>query len=114
MSTVLGLLLRVVWIVSGLILLASFLFAITVAGLVWGLRYVWGQLTGKPITPFIFAKFSQSHGGQSGRSGNWGAFKSASDIWSNKAKEPLDQRMKTHEVTHDVTDVESRPSRSSD
>ncbi len=108
---VFSLMLRVVWVMSGLVLLASLLFAAAVAGLVWGMRSVWGRLTGKPVTPFIFTSFSQ------GRSTQWESFKSASDIWSAKAKEPQNQivqRAKSHEVANEVTDVESRPSRSSE
>jgi hypothetical protein len=66
----LRLLLRVVWVVAGLILLISFLFAGLIAVLVLAIRYAWARLTGRPVAPFIFSNFSQNSRTQ------WGQFKS--------------------------------------
>ena len=105
-AAVLRLLLRVVWVLGGLILLISFLFAVMVAVLALGIRYAWARLTGKPVTPFIFSTFSQNSRAQ------WGQFKSTTDSWTSKAAGQVDARLKARSVA-DVTDVESRPAHSS-
>lgn len=109
-AAVFSLLLRVVWVVFGLVLLASFVFAAIVALLLWGARYGWARLTGKPAKPFIFSSFSQ------GQRTQWGQFKSTTDSWTAKAKGQFSPEAHTHvgsDAVDDVTDVESRPSNSS-
>ncbi|MDO8457015.1 MAG: hypothetical protein Q7T07_08900 [Burkholderiaceae bacterium] len=106
-AAVLRLLLRLVWVMFGLVLLASFLFAALVAASVFGVRYLWARLTGKPVTPFIFSSFSQSSRAQ------WGQFKSTTDSWTSQVTGQVSPKLKTHAVAEDVTDVESRPARSS-
>lgn len=103
-AAVFRLLLRVVWVIFGLVLFTSFLFAAIIAASVLGVRYVWARLTGKPITPFIFGSFSQRQGAQ------WGQFKSTADAWTAKAKGQFSPKAKAHLSVADVTDVESRPS----
>lgn len=105
-AAVLRLLLRVVWVLGGLILLISFLFAVMVAVLALGIRYAWARLTGKPVKPFIFSTFSQNSRAQ------WGQFKSTTDSWTSKATGQRDPKLKARSAT-DVTDVESRPANSS-
>lgn len=109
-AAVLSAFLRIVWVLFGLVLLVSFLFAAVVAVVVLGVRYVWARLTGKPVAPFIFSSFSRRQGAQ------WGQFKSTADAWTAKAKAkakgPFSPAAKAHIRVADVTDVESRPSRS--
>jgi hypothetical protein len=105
-AAVLRLLLRVIWVLGGLILLVSFLFAAVVAALALGIRYAWARLTGKPVTPFIFSSFTQGQGMP------WGQFKSTADAWTAKATGPFNTKTKAPILVADVTDVESRPSKS--
>lgn len=111
-AAMLRLLLRVVWLMVGLVVLISFLFAALVAATVLGVRYLWARLTGKPVSPFVpfvFSSFSQRSRAQ------WGQFKSTTDGWTSQATgqpQPT-SKLKTHAVAEDVTDVESRPARSS-
>ena len=109
---VLRLLLRLVWVISGLILLSSLILAAVVAALVLGLRYGWARLTGKPVQPFIFSSFAQGQGTP------WGQFKSTTDAWTAKATGPFAgpfrSKAKDTPPIADVTDVESRPSKSSE
>lgn len=106
-AAVFRLFLRVVWVIFGLVVLASFLFAVVVAASVLCVRYVWARLTGQPTAPFIFSSFSQGQGTQ------WGQFKSTADAWTAKAKGQFSPKAKAHIPVADVTDVESRPSNSS-
>lgn len=111
-AAVLRLLLRLVWLMVGLVVLISFLFAALVAAAVLGARYLWARLMGKPVSPFVpfvFSSFSQRSRAQ------WGQFKSTTDGWTSQAtgqSQPT-SKLKTHALAEDVTDVESRPARSS-
>jgi hypothetical protein len=105
-AAVLRLLLRVIWVAVGLILLISFLFAALVVAMALGVRYVWARLTGKPVKPFIFSSFTQGQGMA------WGQFKSTADAWTAKATGPFSSKAKPPISVADVTDVESRPSKS--
>lgn len=110
-SAVMGLLLRVVWVILGLIVLCSFILAAILAALALGLRYVWARLTGKPVQPFIFTSFTQGQGMP------WGQFKSRTDEWTAKAAGQFGAKKQANPKdtlpVADVTDVESRPSKSS-
>ena len=107
-SAVFRLLLRIVWVICGLILLCSLMLAALVAALVLGLRYGWARLTGKPVKPFIFSSFTQ------GQRTPWGQFKSTTDAWTAKATGSFGAKAKAPQSVADVTDVESRPSKSSE
>lgn len=107
-SAALRLILRVVWVAAGLILLLSLMFAALVAGFILGVRYVWARLTGKAVAPFVFNSFTQ------GQSTRWGQFKSTTDAWTAKATGQFSAKDKTPISVADVTDVESRPSKSTE
>lgn len=111
-AAVFGLLLRVVWVICGLVLLGSFMMAALLAALVLGVRYAWARLTGKPVKPFIFSSFRQGQGM------SWGQFKSTADAWTTRATGPFGAKTTTKAKTSihltDVTDVESRPAKSSE
>ena len=109
-AAVLRLLLRLVWLIVGLVVLTSFLFAALVAAAVLGVRYLWARLTGQPVSPFVpfvFSSFSQRSRAQ------WGQFKSTTDGWTSRATGQPTSKLKTHAAAEDVTDVESRPASSS-
>lgn len=108
-AAVMRLLLRLVWLVLGLVALTSFLFAALVVVAVLGVRYLWAKLTGKPVTPFVpfvFSSFSQRS------REHWGQFKSARDGGTSQTTGQTTSKLKTHTVGDDVTDVESRPASS--
>jgi hypothetical protein len=46
-------LLRVVLVLIGLVFAASLAVAVLLLAVVWGLRYGWGRLTGRPVTPWV-------------------------------------------------------------
>lgn len=111
-SAVLRLLLRLVWLMVGLVVLTSFLFAALVAVAVLGVRYLWARLTGKPVSPFlpfVFSSFSQRSQAKWAR---WGQFKSTTDGWTSQATGQSASKLKTHAVADAVTDVESKPASS--
>lgn len=111
-SAVLRMLLRLVWLMVGLVVLTSFLFAALVAAAVLGARYLWAKLTGKPVSPFIpfvFSSFSQR---SQAKWAQWGQFKSTSEGWTSQATGQPASKLKTHAVADDVTDVESKPASS--
>jgi hypothetical protein len=115
-AAVLRLLLRLVWLMVGLVVLISFLFAALVAATVLGVRYLWARLMGKPVSPFVPFAFSSFSQRSQAKWTLWGQFKSATDGWTSQATgqpQPT-SKLKTHAVADDVTDVESRPARSSD
>ena len=107
-SAVFRLLLRIVWVICGLLLLSSLIIAAVVAALVLGLHYAWARLTGKPVQPFIFSSFTQGQGA------SWRQFKSKTDAWTANATGPFGLKTKAPLPVADVTDVESRPSKSTD
>ena len=46
-------LVRLVLFLLGLAFAVSLAFAVLLLALVWGLRYGWARLTGKPVTPWV-------------------------------------------------------------
>lgn len=107
-AAVLRLLLRLVWLVLGLVVLASFLFAALVATAVLGVRYLWARLTGKPVSPFVPYVFSRFTQRSQDNWNQWGRFKSTTGGWASQASGQSAAKLKTV-VAEDVTDVESRP-----
>ena len=48
-------LVRMLFVIAGLIFAASLLVMMLILLLVWSIRAIWGKLTGKPFVPFAFA-----------------------------------------------------------
>ena len=44
---------RVILLLLGLVFAASLAVAVMLLAAVWGVRYAWGRLTGKPVTPWM-------------------------------------------------------------
>lgn len=53
MQSLLGLLLRLVLLAAGLVFAAALLVGICFIAALWGLRYAWAKLTGRPVNPFV-------------------------------------------------------------
>ncbi|MGE0329958.1 MAG: hypothetical protein AB7P37_04640 [Ramlibacter sp.] len=53
MHTVFRFILRLVFLVAGLVFAASLALALLVLLAFWGLRMLWARLTGQPVTPFV-------------------------------------------------------------
>lgn len=53
MQGFLNLLLRLALLAAGLLFAAALLLAALLLVAVWGLRYLWARMTGRPVTPFI-------------------------------------------------------------
>lgn len=54
LKTILGLLLRIVLALMGLVFLLSLLAAGLLLLIFWGLRALWARLTGRPVQPLVF------------------------------------------------------------
>lgn len=70
MQTLFTLLIRLLLLAAGLVFAASLLVVMAVIAAVWGLRYAWARLTGRPVTPFVvrvdpFAGFGRVYRGRS-------------------------------------------------
>jgi hypothetical protein len=87
-------LLRLLFVVAGLIFALSLLVAMIVLLAVWGLRALWGKLTGRPVSPFVMR--------MNPRAGFDQVFKQA-DRQNQTADQPPRRKME------DVTDVEPKP-----
>jgi hypothetical protein len=60
--------LRVVLVLIGLVFAASLALAVLLLAAVWGLRYGWARLTGKPVTPWVM-RFNPRSGFERFRAG---------------------------------------------
>jgi hypothetical protein len=63
--------LRLVLLAAGLVFAASLVVVATVLLALWGLRYLWARLTGKPVAPLMFrvdprAGFGRVYRGEAG------------------------------------------------
>jgi membrane protein implicated in regulation of membrane protease activity len=86
LKTVLGLVLRALLLLMGLVFLLSLLAAALLLLVWWGVRALWARLTGRPVQPLVFTLL---------RRANWQRFHPrASD---------------SPAASSDVIDVESRP-----
>jgi hypothetical protein len=92
-------LLRLLFVVAGLIFALSLLVAMIVLLAVWALRALWGKLTGRPVNPFVMR--------MNPRAGFEQVFRQA-----RRSSEPSDSDKPSkppRRVLEDVTDVEPKP-----
>lgn len=54
MQTLVAVLIRVVLVGAGLVFAISLAVVATLVISLWGLRYAWARLTGRPVAPFVF------------------------------------------------------------
>jgi len=80
---------------------------------VWGVRYVWARLTGKPVAPWVM-RFDPRSGFERFRSAARPAEPSAADVANARARgEPVRSPL-LRDRRNDVTDVHARPATGSD
>lgn len=101
-------LLRVLLFLMGLVLAASIAVVVLLLGALWAVRYGWGRLTGKPVTPWVM-RFNPGSGFSRFRAAQRPAEPSAADITSARARGESVRSPITLVGADDVTDVRSRP-----
>ncbi len=97
--------LRVVLFLMGLVLAASLAVAVLILAAVWGLRYGWARLTGRPVTPWIM-RFNPGAGFDRFRKAAQPAEPTAADVANARARgESVAQPVRIRGSVSDVTDV---------
>lgn len=100
--------LRVILVMLGLVFAASLAVAVVLLAAVWGVRYAWGRLTGKPVTPWVM-RFNPRSGFERFRSAARPAEPSAADVANARARgEPVRSPL-LRDSGGNVTDVQARP-----
>ncbi|SFM55331.1 hypothetical protein [Variovorax sp. OV329] len=103
--------LRIVLFVMGLMFAASLAVAVTLLATVWGLRYAWARLTGKPVDPWVMRfhpgkGFEQFRAAAARRNGPAAADVAAARARGESVSSPV---VSIGRGDADVTDVRSRP-----
>ncbi len=109
----LNFLFRIVLFLMGLVLAASIAVAVLVLACVWVLRYVWGRLTGQPVTPWVM-RFNPGKAFNRFRSTQQPAEPTAADTANARARGESVRSPIALVGADDVTDVRSRPVASRD
>ncbi|WP_296791563.1 hypothetical protein [Variovorax sp.] len=100
--------LRVILVMLGLVFAASLAVAVVLLAAVWGVRYAWGRLTGKPVTPWVM-RFNPRSGLERFRSAAQPAEPSAADVANARARGESVRSPLLRERGGNVTDVQARP-----
>jgi len=109
MKTISSIIIRLVLLVAGLLFAASLLVAALLLAAVWGLRWVWARLTGRPATPWVvrfnplagFEPFRQAARKRQGPS--------AADVVNARSRGEAANSPISAGQTGEVTDVDARP-----
>jgi hypothetical protein len=97
--------LRVILLLLGLVFAASLAVAVMLLGAVWGVRYAWGRLTGKPVTPWVM-RFNPRSGFDRFRNAANPAEPTAADVTNARARgESVVRPERIRGNARDVTDV---------
>jgi len=97
--------LRVILLLLGLVFAASLAVAVMLLAAVWGVRYAWGRLTGKPVTPWVM-RFNPRSGFDRFRQAASPAEPTAADVVSARARgESMVRPERIRGSASDVTDV---------
>jgi len=97
--------LRVILLLLGLVFAASLAVAVMLLAAVWGVRYAWGRLTGKPVTPWVM-RFNPRSGFDRFRNATNPAEPTAADVVSARARgESVVRPERIRGSASDVTDV---------
>ncbi|MBU1361086.1 MAG: hypothetical protein KJ901_20305 [Gammaproteobacteria bacterium] len=102
-------LLRVVLFLLGLVFAASLAVAVLLLAAVWGLRYGWARLTGKPVQPWVM-RFDPRGGFDMFRGAARPRGPSAADVAAARAMGETDDSP-VRPIDGTVTDVQARPVR---
>jgi hypothetical protein len=97
--------LRVILLLLGLVFAASLAVAVMLLGAVWGVRYAWGRLTGKPVTPWVM-RFNPRSGFDRFRNAANPGEPTAADVTNARARgESVVRPERIRGNASDVTDV---------
>jgi hypothetical protein len=105
---------RVVLLLLGLVFAASLAVAVMLLAAVWGVRYAWGRITGKPVTPWMASmggRFNPRSGFERFRNAAQPAEPTASDTANARARGESVRSPLSLRPAGDVTDVRARPAR---
>jgi hypothetical protein len=102
--------LRVILLLLGLVFAASLAVAVMLLAAVWGVRYAWGRLTGKPVTPWVM-RFNPRSGFDRFRQAAQPAEPTAADVANARARGESVRSPIAIGPADDVTDVRARPVR---
>ena len=103
--------LRIVLFLMGLVVAASLAVAVMLLAAVWGLRYGWAKLTGKPVNPWVM-RFRPGQGFDRFRAAAHPAGPTAADVAGARARgESVASPVANlgRGAANDVTDVRARP-----
>ncbi|WP_440531970.1 hypothetical protein [Variovorax sp. YR566] len=96
---------RVILLFLGLVFAASLAVAVMLLAAVWGVRYAWGRLTGKPVTPWVM-RFNPRSGFDKFRNAAQPAEPTAADVANARARgESVERPVRIRGSASDVTDV---------
>jgi hypothetical protein len=105
---------RVILLLLGLVFAASLAVAVTLLAAVWGVRYAWGRITGKPVTPWMASmggRFDPRSGFERFRNAAKPAEPNAADVANARARGESVRSPMSLRPAGDVTDVRARPAR---
>lgn len=105
---------RVILLLLGLVFAASLAVAVTLLAAVWGVRYAWGRITGKPVTPWMASmggRFNPRSGFERFRNAAQQQEPTASDVANARARGESVRSPLSLRPAGDVTDVRARPAR---
>ncbi|QGW81777.1 hypothetical protein [Variovorax paradoxus] len=105
---------RVILLLLGLVFAASLAVAVTLLAAVWGVRYAWGRITGKPVTPWMASmggRFNPRSGFERFRNAAQPPEPTASDVANARARGESARSPLSLRPAGDVTDVRARPAR---
>jgi hypothetical protein len=100
MQILVTVLIRLVLLAAGLVFAVSLAAVATLAIALWGLRYAWARLTGRPVVPFVVRIDPRAGFGRVYRRPEQGA-----------APRPAEPMRHQRPEIGDVTDVEPKPPR---
>jgi hypothetical protein len=101
---------RVILLLLGLVFAASLAVVVMLLAAAWGVRYAWGRLTGKPVTPWVM-RFNPRSGFDKFRHAAQPAEPTAADVVSARARGESVRSPIAIGPADDVTDVRARPVR---
>ena len=105
---------RVILLLLGLVFAASLAVAVMLLAAVWGVRYAWGRITGKPVTPWMASmggRFNPRSGFERFRNAAKPGEPSAADVANARARGESVRSPLSLRPAGDVTDVRARPAR---
>ncbi|MBT2335071.1 hypothetical protein J7E49_14285 [Variovorax paradoxus] len=104
---------RVILLLLGLVFAASLAVVVMLLAAAWGVRYAWGQITGKPVTPWMASmggRFNPRSGFDRFRNAAQPAEPTAADTANARARgESVVRPERIRGSARDVTDVSPKP-----